>query len=84
MSNDVATLNASDIGDVFQNVVTRLEAEMSLVAQSPTIAIDVVDVELNFKSVALNGNGGLLKFLVSDKETNSSLEIKLATRLRAK
>lgn len=71
--NDMNLYNRSLTGAAEKN---RTE---SLITQAH---IDSIEVELVFKSVAVDGSSKAAKLLFADKQTSSSLEIRLATRVR--
>lgn len=66
MANEPATYNAAAVGEVFKSVVEEIrktyEFEMLRAhnAGSPAVLLNAVDIELNFKSVALTQEGWVL------------------------
>lgn len=90
MSDDAAQLDASAIDDIFLSTVRGLQNTASAVralnqGSSPSASkatFDTIDIELTFKSVNVSGAGGLKRLFWSDKQTSSTLEVKLATRVR--
>ena len=60
----------------------QLQAKAQAQAGLAQARVDVIDVELVFKSVAVQGSSGLAKLLVSDKQTSSTMELRLSTRVR--
>jgi hypothetical protein len=77
MANTAAKYDAPEIGKVFESVVQQISQAYSASDQSK-MSIQAVDIELNFKSVAIAENGWVL-FGKDTKE--SHMEIKLATRI---
>jgi hypothetical protein len=82
-------IEAPAIDDVFETTVkgireaaTRLMATSTDAGSGFKIGVDVIDLELNFKSVAVTGSSGFAKLVSSDKQTTSTLEVRLATRIR--
>ncbi len=91
MSDDATQLNANSIDDIFLSTVRGLQNTASTVralnqsATGPSASratFDTIDIELTFKSVNVSTGGGLKKLLWSDKQTSSTLEVRLATRVR--
>jgi hypothetical protein len=91
--SDVTTVSVPAIDEIFMRTVTslrdkidRMNTDQRLQADSnPALTqarVDVVEVELTFKSVAVDASSGIAKLLVADKQTSSTLEIRLTTRVR--
>ncbi len=77
------SLEAPSIGDVLRSVLEQIAAAHTAMRakpeqSKPTTQLGTVDLELNFKSVAVS-EGGWLLFGKDSKE--SQLEIRLATRV---
>jgi hypothetical protein len=62
-----------------QNQNNILDAKASTATRAH---VDVIDIELVFKSVTLDGNSTLSKLLWADKQTTSTLQLTLSTRIR--
>jgi hypothetical protein len=77
MSDHAANYDAPEIGKVFESVIQQVSQAYCAADQS-RMSIQAVDIELNFKSVAIAENGWAL-FGKDTKE--SHMEIKLATRI---
>lgn len=91
MSDGVTTLQVPAVDAIFADTVDalrrridRMHLENRAQAQvgNAQARIDVVEVELVFKSVTVQGSSGLAKLLVSDKQTSSTMELRLTTRVR--
>jgi hypothetical protein len=91
MSDTVTTVAVPAVDAIFAETVDALRRQidqMQLQAKAQAQAglaqarVDVIDVELVFKSVAVQGSSGLAKLLVSDKQTSSTMELRLSTRVR--
>jgi hypothetical protein len=91
--SDVTTVSVPAIDEIFMRTVTSLRDKIDDMntrnralaeagSQITQARIDVVEVELNFKSVAVDASSGFAKLLVADKQTSSTLEIRLSTRVR--
>jgi len=91
--DNVTTLAAPGIDEVFMKTVESLRERIdklhtesrAFASTNPSFVqarIDVVDIEMTFKSVSMDSSSGLAKLLFSDKQTSSTLELKLTTRLR--
>jgi hypothetical protein len=64
------------------DMATKNRAYASVNPQFVQSRIDVIDLELSFKSVVLDGRSTVAKLLVGDSQKSSSLELKLTTRIR--
>lgn len=77
MSNAPAKYDAPPIGKVFESVIRQVREAYSTSDESG-MSIQAVDIELNFKSVAIDEKGWAL----FGKDTKQSqMEIRLATRI---
>ncbi|WP_374586791.1 hypothetical protein [Ideonella dechloratans] len=91
MSDTVTTVAVPAVDAIFAETVDALRRQidqMQLLSKAQAQAglaqahVDVIDVELVFKSVAVQGSSGLAKLLASDKQTSSTMELRLSTRVR--
>jgi hypothetical protein len=91
--SDVTTVAVPAVDEIFMRTVTSLRDKVdkmnsdnrALAATGSPMAqarIDVIEVELVFKSVAIDASSGIAKLLVADKQSSSTLEIRLTTRVR--
>jgi hypothetical protein len=70
------------VRDRLDEIATRNRAHTAANPQFVRARVDVVDLELTFKNVVLDGKSTLAKLLVADTQTTSTLELKLTTRIR--
>lgn len=90
---ETTTLAVPAVDQVFAQTISAVEAKVdeiatrnrALAAAGSNMAharVDVIDLELTFKSVVLDAKSTLAKLLVSDAQKSSTLELKLTTRIR--
>ena len=72
MATNALTIETPNIAKVFGDSVTLIRSEMIKNQHK-----DAVDVEINFQNVTLSKKG----FLVFSKKTESTMTIKMATRI---
>ncbi len=93
MSDSVTTLSVPAVDEIFMRTVASVRDRIedmhthnrALAQTGSAMAqarVDAVDIELVFKSVAVDASSGIAKLLVADKQTSSTLEIRLTTRVR--
>lgn len=77
-----------NLRDAVDKLETRNHELDALAAQQPDMPVpararvDVIELEMNFKGVALDASSTMRKLLWSNKQTSSTLEIRLTTRVR--
>lgn len=90
---ETTTLAVPAVDQVFAQTISTVQAKVedmatrnrALTAAGSNMVqarVDVIDLELTFKSVVLDANSKLAKLLVSDTQKSSTLELKLTTRIR--
>ena len=91
--NDVTTLAVPAVEEIFMRTVESLRDRIEKMntynrglagsgSQLAQARIDTVDVELVFKSVAVDSSSGIARLLFAEKQTSSTLEVRLSTRVR--
>lgn len=81
--NTVESLrSAVDRLETRNRAMDAVEAGQPQTPSSARARVDVIEIEMNFKGVALDSSSTLSKLLWSDKQTSSTLEIRLSTRVR--
>ena len=77
-----------NLRDAVDRLETRNRALDAVAAKQPDTPVsaraqvDVIELEMNFKGVALDASSTMKKLLWSNKQTSSTLEIRLTTRVR--
>lgn len=93
MSDTVTTIAVPAVDEIFIRTVDSLRDKIDTMnrenralaqagSEMAQARIDVVEVELVFKSIVVDSSSAVAKLLVSDKQTSSTLEMRLTTRVR--
>lgn len=70
------------VQDRLDEIATKNRAYAATDANFVRARVDVVELELSFKSVVLDGKSTLAKLLIADAQKTSTLELRLTTRIR--